>query len=267
MRPALHVAAFSGGKDSTAMVLAMLERGYRVDRLLITPTGDELPEMQAHWDAIAKRVGLPLERPAGPTLAEAMEKNNAVPSNHMRFCTRLVKIQPVIAWVARQSAEHVVTLYVGLRADEEERTGIVSEKIQTRFPLRELGMGLRDVWTFLRERGVVIPRRTDCARCFYQKLEEWYLLWRDHPDIWAAAEADEAHYGYTFRTPGRDTWPTALKDMRARFEDGQIPIGAQKLERRERFTEAYGDAPPRVQLTILGDEEAEHVSKCRICSL
>jgi len=266
--PELHVAAFSGGKDSTAMVIAMLENGYRVDRMLITPTGDELPEMEAHWNAIQERVDIPLERPKGPTLSEAMVANDAVPNFRMRFCTRLVKIQPIIAWVTRRLAEYDVTMYVGLRADEEERTGIISEKIRTRFPLRELDMDVSDVWRFLKEREIEIPRRSDCARCFYQRIEEWYFLWHDHPGIWADAEDDEATYGHTFRTPGRDTWPTALREMRLRFENGEIPLGAQKNNRRNRYIDKFGDVPPRVQLTITGGEEdAEHVSKCRICSL
>jgi hypothetical protein len=50
----------------------------------------------------------------------------------------------------------------------------------------------------------------------------------NHPKIWADAEADEARYNQTFRTPGRDSWPTALKDLRREFEAGKTPKGANQ---------------------------------------
>lgn len=246
MSSTLHVAAFSGGKDSTAMVMAMAEHGMPIDHLLITPTGDELPDMTAHWEAISERVGMPLTVPTGPTLRDVIESQNALPNFRMRFCTRMVKIVPAIAWVKRKKAGgHDVIMYVGLRADEEERKGIIDSGIDTRFPLRELGMDLVGVQQFLRDRCVSIPRRTDCARCYHQRIGEWWDLWKHHIEIWADAERQEDEIGATFRTPGRDTWPTALRDLRAEFERGKVPRGAS------------------VQIPIFEDEEGV----CRVCSL
>ena len=42
----------------------------------------------------------------------------------------------------------------------------------------------------------------------------------------------EARYGHTYRTPGRDSWPTALKDLRALFETGFVPKGADQMQFR-----------------------------------
>ena len=39
---ALHVVSLSGGKDSTAMLLLMLERGWPIDAVLNADTGMEL---------------------------------------------------------------------------------------------------------------------------------------------------------------------------------------------------------------------------------
>ena len=44
----LHVVSLSGGKDSTAMLLLMLERGFPVDAVLNADTGMEFPEMYEH---------------------------------------------------------------------------------------------------------------------------------------------------------------------------------------------------------------------------
>ena len=42
----LHVVSFSGGKDSTAMLLRMLELGMRVDEILYCDTYMEFPQME-----------------------------------------------------------------------------------------------------------------------------------------------------------------------------------------------------------------------------
>ena len=44
-----HVVALSGGKDSTALALRLAEVEPREYVYLCTPTGRELPEMEAHW--------------------------------------------------------------------------------------------------------------------------------------------------------------------------------------------------------------------------
>ena len=116
--------------------------------------------------------------------------------------------------------------YVGLRADEEEREGgdyAAVPGVEMRFPMREWGWGLADVVEYLRQRGVSIPKRTDCLKCFFQRLIEWYEFWRDYPDSWREGEALEDLTGHTFRSPGRDTWPASMRGLRERFEAGIVP--------------------------------------------
>ena len=51
-----HIVSFSGGKDSTAMLLMMLERGWPVDDIVYFDCGDwEFPQMHKHinrWSGI-----------------------------------------------------------------------------------------------------------------------------------------------------------------------------------------------------------------------
>ena len=48
----LFVVSCSGGKDSTAMLLLMIERGMPIDMVLVADTGLEFPEMYRHWDQV-----------------------------------------------------------------------------------------------------------------------------------------------------------------------------------------------------------------------
>lgn len=216
-----QIAAFSGGKDSTAMILAMRDRGEPIDGLLVTPTGDELPELWAHWDRIAAMVRCELIRPKAPTLRECIDAMDALPNFRMRWCTRMIKVQPMIAWAKAQPEDVVVC--VGLRADEPERRGIISESLACRFPLREYGMGIAEVRSVIAAHGIDVPARTDCARCYHQRIGEWWDLWQNHPDIFDDAVHDERRTGRTFRTPGRDTWPTPLAELREAFASGRVP--------------------------------------------
>jgi hypothetical protein len=114
---------------------------------------------------------------------------------------------------------------VGLRADEESREGLYGNYARYRFPLREWGWKLDDVQGYLKTRGIVVPTRTDCALCPYQRLGEWWRLWRDHIEEYEVGEAYEMQTGHTFRSPSRDIWPAGLTPLRAEFEKGRRPRG------------------------------------------
>lgn len=244
------VAAFSGGKDSTCLVLRMAELGEEFS-LLFTPTGDELDEMNEHVAHVQELTGKPLiiERGTGQTLYSLIEHFQALPNNRQRWCTRMLKIEPARAWLL---AHPSTTLCVGLRADEEEREGMWGDHCSYRYPLREWGWGVEEVWSYLDARGVTVPDRTDCAVCYDQRLGEWFRLWKEHPERYARAESLEAQTGHTFRSATRDTWPAALKDLRAEFERGRVP------------TRGKGRVIP---LPLFGTYDIPQRERCRVCSM
>lgn len=209
------IVAFSGGKDSTAMALELHRRGVKF-KLLHTPTGNELPGVAEHVQAVADHTGAELILPPGPTLGELIEEQQCLPNWRMRWCTRMIKIEPAQAWLAGRGE----TLAVGLRADEEGRAGGTYD-VPVEYPLREWNWGLQEVLRACE--GWDIPERTDCAACFYQTLHEWCELWLNHPDLYKQAVRWENMTGHTFRSPSRDTRPAALRDLAAMFISGYRP--------------------------------------------
>lgn len=167
-----------------------------------------------------------------------------IPNSRARFCTRIIKLQPFAAYCAGLGE---ACAYIGLRADEPLRTGATgmydAAGIETRYPLREWGWGINEVMEYLDSKGVKIPPRTDCALCFFQRLGEWWKLWRDHPEMYQEGIDLEEQIGHTFRSASRDTWPADLKTLREWFEEGKVPKHANQLEI---------DATP---------------GQCRVCSL
>lgn len=224
----LHVVALSGGKDSTAMAVRLKEEHPEIAYTYVcTPTGNELPAMFQHWSKLRETLGGTFIPIMGGSLQGLIEKQEALPNWRQRWCTRMLKIEPYAAWLLQQSKTHDrIISYVGIRADEEEREGgdySKIEGIEMRFPMREWGWGIREVLNYLEQKNIVIPERTDCAWCFFQTLGEWWVLWKEHPDLYAQGEAMEALTGYTFRSDGRDTWPASLAGLREEFEKGRIP--------------------------------------------
>lgn len=250
--PATTVLALSGGKDSTALALALQEREPNLRPIYFyTPTGDELPDMVAHWERLQCMLRAPLIQPPNTqTLSALIEHFRMLPSSRARWCTRIIKIQSAEAWAAE--LPQPVEILVGLRADEQGRIGgIYGDGVTARYPLQEWGWGLQEVLDYLRSRQIAIPRRTDCARCPYQRLGEWWDLWKSYPEIYEDAVQDEARVAAwrgkpaTFRNPSRDTWPAGLAKLRERFEQGHVPRGATINE------------------SLLGHEHRV----CRVCSL
>ena len=43
-----HIVSFSGGKDSTAMLLRMVEENMQIDDIVFCDTGKEFPQMYEH---------------------------------------------------------------------------------------------------------------------------------------------------------------------------------------------------------------------------
>ena len=165
-----HVIGLSGGKDSTALALRLAELEPRDYEYICNETGNELPEMQAHWRRLEQLLGKPLVRVRHHrTLTEECLVQKMLPSSlNGRWCTRVMKNEPTIEYMAALPAGSV--LYVGLRSDEEERRGLYGDDVTVRFPMREWGWAEADVWAYLQSKGICIPTRTDCAICPNQRL-------------------------------------------------------------------------------------------------
>ena len=211
------IVAVSGGKDSTAMALRLreVEPDSNVS-YICTPVGNELPEVFEYHDKLETMLGQKLTKlmPYGPIdgLEYLIHEMKMIPNHRARWCTRMLKIVPTIMFLEQHAP---CVQCVGLRADEETRGGIYGdmEGVSQRYPLREWGWGLSDVVSYLEDRGICVPERTDCAWCYGQRLIEWKRLWQRHPALYQQAIEIEQQYGHTFRSPQRDTWPAPLDEL------------------------------------------------------
>ena len=57
-----HIVSFSGGKDSTAMLLMMLEKDIAVDDIIFCDTGVEFPALYQHVEEFERYIGRKITR-------------------------------------------------------------------------------------------------------------------------------------------------------------------------------------------------------------
>ena len=181
-----HILGLSGGKDSAALAIYLKDHG-RDDRIeyFFCDTGAELREVYEYLDRLEDYLGRPIERlSSGRDFDHHLKRfNGFLPAPHARWCTRVMKLEPLEAFVG----DDPCISYIGIRADEN-RGGYISHKpnIKATYPFIEDGIVKSDVFRIL-EDSVGIPdyyswrSRSGCYFCFFQRRDEWIGLAENHP--------------------------------------------------------------------------------------
>lgn len=198
-KPLLHVVSLSGGKDSTAMLLRMIEEGMPVDIILFCDTGLEFEGMYKHIDRLEKYIGKPITRLKSPQSFEYLflehipkrknpelvgQKGFSWGGPRNRWCTSMLKTRIIDRYLRRLSKEYTLVQYIGIAADEPHRIR------EFRYPLVEWGMTEADCLQYCRERGFDwdglydIFHRVSCWCCPLQSFDEMRKLRKHFPDLW-----------------------------------------------------------------------------------
>lgn len=234
-KPILHVVSLSGGKDSTAMLLRMVEEGWPIDHILFCDTGLEFPEMYDHINKLEAYIGISITRLKSEKSFEyyffehsPKRRNPALSGNkgfswagpRNRWCTAVLKTRVIDAYLAKLAKGCEVIQYIGIAVDEPGR---IRDK---HYPLAEWGMTEADCLAFCKERGFDwgglydIFSRVSCWCCPLQSHEELRRLRTHFPELWKKLmEWDER------------TWRTFLKNYSVRQLDIRFAFEEERLTR------------------------------------
>ncbi len=119
------IASVSGGKDSTALILALREAEIPF-RAVFADTGWEAVETYAYLDYLRERLSLTIDvvgKPGGMRVASLQMGN--FPGPLTRWCTRELKIVPLRAY--HDAAGDDTVSAMGIRGDESESRSRMSE--------------------------------------------------------------------------------------------------------------------------------------------
>lgn len=268
-KPTRHILSLSGGKDSAALAIYMRDRVPEME-YIFHDTDKELQETYEYLDRLEAILGKRITK----TTPDASFDHwltvfgGMIPSNHRRWCTKMLKLKPFEQYVG----DDPVVNYVALRADEN-RVGYISTKanITTLYPFREDGLGFSDVRRILEESGLGFPRYTEwgrtrsgCFFCFYQQKIEWVRLRETYPDLFEQAKKYEymSSSGEPFYWCGDEPLaelerPERMAEIKRKWEITQEK--KRKATKGRKLVNILGNAN-------LADDEGEREG-CLICQL
>ena len=204
------VVSFSGGKDSTAMLLRMIELGEHIDEVICCDTTKEFPAMYRHIEKVKKVVE---EAGIKFTMLKAEhdfdhymydhtpERRNTSkcadmrglswPGVRMRWCTGIFKERPINAYFKQKKQQYNVIQCIGLATDEGYRLEREHNQQEGhRHPLVEWGWVEADCLKYCYDHGYdweglyEIFSRVSCWCCPLQGLGELRKLRKHCPDLW-----------------------------------------------------------------------------------
>jgi 3'-phosphoadenosine 5'-phosphosulfate sulfotransferase (PAPS reductase)/FAD synthetase len=262
-----HILSLSGGKDSAALAIYMRDRVANME-YIFSDTRKELPETYDYLERIEDYLGKRVQRLNADLGFDHWYDvyGGMIPSNHRRWCTKMLKLRPFEQHVGTDP----VINYVGLRADEN-RSGYISHKdnITPVYPFQEDGLKLPDIERILRDSGVGMPpytkwgrSRSGCFFCFYQQKIEWVRLKETHPDLYEKAKEYEIPYegsGNTFTWSERESLSELERPER-------MAAIKEEHDRRRQARERSGADLTLAEVYAGGDEPIEDDS-CLICTL
>ncbi len=207
----MNIVSFSGGKDSTAMLLMMLEKGIPVDRVICIDTTKEFPQMYQH----IKKVQAMIE----PLKIEIVkidfdywfgkhvktrgkrkgEKGYGFPDFRNRWCTALKRqcfhstlasmlYTPHKRGGVNRIPDNVVEFH-GIAFDEKERT-LNNKGRNIRYPLVEWGITEKQALEYCYSKGFDWDglykkfHRVSCWCCPLSRIGELRVLYNDFPNLW-----------------------------------------------------------------------------------
>lgn len=236
-------ANFSGGRDSSAMVVKWLEDGNPIDYILFCDTGYEFPQMYEYVDKfnsyIKRNFNKEITRlDASSKIEEWAFKlpisrgvrvgklRGLPPTLGSPFCTREAKVRPSRDFITSKSPNKFKNkVLIGYTFNEVERGRVTNlDYAVAVYPLHEWKMNEDEVDKFLKSRKIINPlynhfNRTGCFFCPKQSLASLYHLYKYYPKEWRIMRQ----------------WEDRAKSVDCVNNQWRIDVSMQELEKR--FTE------------------------------
>lgn len=204
------IVSFSGGKDSTAMLLRMIEEDFPIDEIIFCDTGVEYPETYAHIKKVEEYIGrkitvLKAKHNFEYYLKEVEKKDGSrgygFPNTKFRWCTALLKIKLIKEHMGKDK----FISYIGLASDEIKRIEKTMDKELKSFPLLAWNMTEADCLQYCYDRGFDFGGfynthdRMGCWCCPFQTIQDLRLLRKKYPVEWEQIITWEKETGESFK--------------------------------------------------------------------
>lgn len=196
-----YIVNFSGGKDSTAMLLMLLEKGMQVDEIIFVDTGKEFRAMHEHIKKVEQYIGreitiLKPEKTFDYLMFDHIrqsgefkgEKGLGWATMTNRWCTGM-KVRTMEQYLKGRKVTH----YIGIAADEPERHENKPKNVL--HPLFDWGVTEEDALQYCYSKGFDWGGlyedfdRVSCWCCPLQSMKNLKTLHNKHHVLWQELKA------------------------------------------------------------------------------
>ena len=273
----LSIVSLSGGKDSTAMYLGMIERGMPIDCVLFCDTGLEFPAMYDHLARLEKETGRRITRIKAEHSYEYLMFDAPVrrgrdspivkkygagihgfgwPGPRQRWCTSRLKDKPREKFLRELREQYTIMEYIGIAADEQHRLERARNQCPNHVhPLVDWGMTEADCLQYCYEHGYDWDglyrhfSRVSCWCCPLQSLDESRQLYRHFPELWEQLKAWDKRTWRKFRADYSIEELEKRFDLEEEWQKAGDPLGTRAFfaalkERLERWKYHIQDTDP-----------------------
>lgn len=226
------VASVSGGKDSTALMLALRESEIPA-RYVFADTGWEAAETYAYLDLLRQRLDVVIDVVGvDGGMVERVRHRAGFPARMQRWCTRELKLQPLRAYHDELGVETINAM--GVRAEESERRAAMPEWADDEEwggwvwrPL--MRWTVADVLAIHHRHGVPVNPlytrghdRVGCYPCIYSRKDEIAIIAANSPD--RIDEIRKLEREMTdLRAERNEERPGRYRDAQATFFQTRVP--------------------------------------------
>lgn len=185
-----QIVSLSGGKDSTAMLLMMLERGEPIHSVVFFDTGWEFPQMYDHIKKLEKHTGIKFVRLCSKKSFTETTIKISWPQPRFRRCTGMKR--DVIATHHGKNKPYISCR--GIAVDETRRIVQKARKIHkgcsVRFPLVEWAVTEEDALQYCYKHGFdwdglyKLFSRVSCYCCPLKKIGDLKAIRKNFPELW-----------------------------------------------------------------------------------
>lgn len=209
-----NIVSFSGGKDSSAMLLRMIELRMPIDRIIFADTTLEFPEMYVWLDKIEKLIGMKIERTQPKKSFNHWVYTNYTRGKNTHRIRGLPYTCQIGCWWNRESKANPLkkaqgkgnNIYLGIAFDEIKRTKAKRFNLgenDFKFPLVDWKWTEQDCFDYLEKKGLKHPlskfKRTGCWLCPKQSLGSLKILMTDYPELWEKLKQYEKDSPHGFK--------------------------------------------------------------------
>lgn len=235
-----HIVSFSGGKDSTTMLLLMIEKGYHIDEILFLDTGVEFPQMYKHIKKVEEYIKKPITILKAEHSFEYMmfdyvkkkgknkgQKGYSWSDFRNRWCTKYFKQHLMKVYLRNKYGKKAnIIQYVGLACDEMERVNRKNRDVlyKLNYPLVEWGISENMALDYCYRKGFNWDglydkfKRVSCWCCPLQSIGDLRTLYKDFPNLWCTLKEWDNKTYRKFRAD------YSVEELEAKFEKEKLQV-------------------------------------------